>query len=70
MKNFVCNRVNPGCDAVFEGSGDQSVLDQVLVHAAAEHGISAPTLPFIELVMTHTLPGIRTRGHLRLVGSE
>jgi len=51
----------PGCDHVFTGRGDQSVLDQVLAHAAAEHGLIAPPLSFIELVLTHTRPFALTR---------
>lgn len=56
LKRFNCDSIMPGCDHVFTGAGDQSVLDQVLIHAAAEHGLIAPPLPFIELVMTHTHP--------------
>jgi len=54
---------------VVTGAGDQSVLDQVLVHAAAEHGLVNPPLSLLELVMTHTHPfrPDRGRGHLRLV---
>jgi hypothetical protein len=44
------------------------VLDQVLAHVAADHGLVRPPLPFIELVMTHTHPFAPTRnGHLRVV---
>lgn len=56
MKRFTCDSIIPGCDHVFTGPGDQSVLDQVLIHAAAEHGLIAPPLSYIELVMTHTHP--------------
>ena len=70
MKRFRCADVIPGCDGVFTGAGDQSVLDQVLHHAAAEHGLIRPQLPFIELVMTYTRPFTPThpRHHLRVVG--
>jgi hypothetical protein len=46
------------------------VLDQVLHHAAAEHGLIRPQLPFIELVLTYTRPFSPThpRHHLRVVG--
>ena len=69
MKRFRCTDVISGCDAVFTGAGDQSVLDQVLHHAAAEHGLVRPQLPFIELVMTYTRPFTPThpRQHLRAV---
>jgi predicted small metal-binding protein len=69
LKRFRCTDVISGCDAVFTGAGDQSVLDQVLHHAAAEHGLVRPQLPFIELVMTYTRPFTPThpRQHLRAV---
>jgi hypothetical protein len=56
LKRFVCGKVIPGCERVFTGWGDQSVLDQVLEHVAADHAIVDPSMPFIELVMTHTHP--------------
>ena len=56
MKRFACEKVIPGCDRVFTGADDQSVLDQVLEHVAAVHVLVEPSLPFIELVMTHTHP--------------
>ena len=55
LKRFACGDVIPGCGGVFTGAGDQSVLDQVLAHVAADHGLGRP-LPFIELVMAHTHP--------------
>ena len=68
-KRFVCHSIFPGCDRVFTGASDQSVLDQVLAHAAAGHGLDAPALPFIELVMTHTRPFSPGR-HLRIAATE
>jgi len=71
LKRFVCSDVIPGCDGVFTGAGDQAVLDQVLDHAADEHGLVSPALPFIELVMTYTKPftPAHPRQQLRLVRS-
>ena len=54
---------------MFTGASDQSVLDQVLAHAAADHGLDAPALPFIELVMTHTRPFTPGR-HLRMAAPD
>jgi len=70
LKRFICDNVIPGCDRVFIGAGDQSVLDQVLHHVAADHGLVSPQLPFIELVMTYTTPftPAHPRQRLRVVG--
>ena len=54
MKRFVCADVHPGCGRVFTGPGDQAVLDQVLAHAAADHGLPRPTMAFIERVVIAT----------------
>ncbi len=72
MKRFACGDVIPGCGGVFTGAGDQSVLDQVLAHVAADHGLVRPPLPFIELVMAHTHPLTPTRDghHLRVVDPD
>ena len=69
LKRFACGDVIPGCEGVFTGAGDQSVLDQVLAHVAADHGLVRPPLPFIESVMAHTHPFVPTRNdhHLRVV---
>ncbi len=69
LKRFACHSIFPGCGEVFTGVGDQGVLDQVLAHAAADHGVDAPALPFIELVMTHTHPFTPGR-HLRSIGPD
>ena len=37
---IACGDVIPGCAAVFEGSSEQDVLDQVAAHAAADHDIT------------------------------
>lgn len=71
MKRFACQDVIPGCDQVFTGADDQSVLDQVIAHAAMDHGLVKPPLALVELVVatTHTFVPARGRGHLRLVGA-
>ncbi len=48
------------------------MLDQVLGHVAADHGVADPALPFIELVMTHTRPFTPTdhRARLRVVDPD
>lgn len=72
MKRFACQDIIPGCEHVFTGADDQSVLDQVIAHAAADHGLVKPPLALVELVVatTHTFTPTRPRGHLRLVGAE
>lgn len=72
MKRFACGSIIPDCDRVFTGLGDQSVLDQALEHAAANHGMAAAPLPYIELVLTYTRPFTPTsnRGQLRSVDHD
>lgn len=72
MKRFACQDIIPGCQHVFTGADDQSVLDQVIAHAAADHGLLKPPLALVELVVasTRTFTPSRPRGHLRLVGSH
>ncbi len=72
VKRFVCGSIIPGCDRVFTGPGDQSVLDQALEHAALNHGLATAPMPFIELVLTYTRPFVPTdnRRHLRVVGRD
>lgn len=69
MKRFSCGDVIPGCHRVFTGAGDQSVLDQVLAHSAADHGLIEPPMALVELVIAHTHPFVpgRDRTHLRVV---
>jgi len=62
VKKFVCGTIIPDCERVFTGPGDQSVLDQVLEHAAVNHGLATPPMPFIELVLTHTRPVLSNVG--------
>lgn len=71
MKRFACRDVIPGCQFVFTGDDDQSVLDQVIAHAAADHGLLKPPLALVELVVatTYTVVPTRPRNHLRLVGA-
>jgi predicted small metal-binding protein len=72
VKRFACQDIIPGCQHVFTGADDQSVLDQVIAHAAADHGLVKPPLALVELVVatTHTVPEVRKRAHLRLVADE
>ena len=72
MKRFACSDIIPGCTHVFTGLDDQSVLDQVIVHAAEDHGLVKPPLALVELVVatTHTFTPPRSRPHLRLVGAQ
>ena len=72
MKRFACRDIIPGCGQVFTGEDDQSVLDQVIAHAAEDHGLVKPPLALVELVVatTHSFTPQRQRGHLRLVGVE
>ncbi len=72
MKRFACQDIIPGCPHIFTGADDQSVLDQVIAHAAADHGLVKPPLALVELVVatTHSFTPTRPRGHLRLVGSD
>lgn len=72
MKRFACQDIIPGCSHVFTGADDQSVLDQVIAHAAQDHGLVKPPLALVELVVatTYSFTPARPRGHLRLVGSE
>ena len=71
MKRFVCRDIIPGCAHVFTGADDQSVLDQVIAHAAEDHGLVKPPLALVELVVatTENFTPARGRGHLRLVGT-
>ncbi len=70
MKRFVCSDIIPGCAEVFTGEDDQSVLDQVIAHAAADHGLVKPPLALVELVVatTHPYTAPQKPRHLRLVG--
>ena len=72
MKRFACQDIIPGCNQVFTGADDQSVLDQVMAHAAADHGLVKPPLALVELVVATTrhFTPTRPRGHLRLVGAQ
>jgi len=70
VKRFVCSDIIPGCTEIFTGEDDQSVLDQVIAHAAADHGLVKPPLALVELVVATTHPytaPVKPR-HLRLVG--
>lgn len=37
MKQFACGDVVPGCEAMFVGADDGRILEQVGVHATADH---------------------------------
>lgn len=49
MKRFRCGDLVSGCSAVFEGSED-SVLEQVGVHARADHGMTEVPASLVEQV--------------------
>jgi predicted small metal-binding protein len=72
VKRFVCSDIIPGCAEVFTGENDQSVLDQVIEHAAADHGLVKPPLALVELVVatTHPYTAPQKPRHLRLVGGS
>jgi predicted small metal-binding protein len=72
VKRFCCRDVIPGCDREFTGVDVESVLDQVIAHAAADHGLTRPPAALSELVAatTHSVPGGRPRGHLRLIDGQ
>jgi len=71
VKRFVCAELHPGCVRVFTGPTDQAVLDRVLAHAAADHGVPRPSMAFIERVViaTHPVQGAERR-RLTVVGGE
>jgi predicted small metal-binding protein len=39
MKEFSCGAVVPGCSETFEGESEDSILQQVALHARDEHGM-------------------------------
>lgn len=39
VKEFSCSAVVPGCAAQFEGETEESILQQVAIHAHEEHGM-------------------------------
>ena len=39
MKQFACDLVIPGCDAVFYGASDRDVMLQAIEHAREAHGL-------------------------------
>lgn len=39
MKQFNCGDVVPGCDETFEGETEESILQQVAIHARDAHGM-------------------------------
>ena len=39
MKEFNCGAVVPGCSATFEGETEESILQQVAIHARDAHGM-------------------------------
>ena len=40
MKQFACESVVPGCEAVFTADSDRDVLIQAVDHADEEHGMA------------------------------
>jgi hypothetical protein len=56
---------------VFTGPGDQAVLDRVLAHTAADHGVPCPSMALIEQVVIATRPVAgEERRRLTLVGAD
>lgn len=72
MKRFTCGDVIPGCGRVLTGVDDDSVLTQVISHAARDHGLAKPPSALVELVRAHTatVHAPRPRGHLRVVDDD
>lgn len=40
MKEFSCGQVVPGCSAAFEGESEESILQQVAIHARDAHAMN------------------------------
>jgi predicted small metal-binding protein len=40
VKEFSCEAVVPGCSATFEGETEESILQQVAIHAREAHGMT------------------------------
>jgi diguanylate cyclase (GGDEF)-like protein/PAS domain S-box-containing protein len=55
-KSFSCAALMKGCPFVCVGVGDDDILQQVLAHAAAEHGIQAPPPGMSAAVMAAIVP--------------
>jgi predicted small metal-binding protein len=53
MKHFACGDVVPGCTRTFTESSDDRVLAAVARHAAADHGVAAPTAELVSAVRAH-----------------
>ena len=39
MKEFRCGEIVPGCEAVFEGETDDTILERISSHARDEHAM-------------------------------
>ena len=50
MKTFACGDVIPGCGAHFSAADGDGILNQVAVHAAAEHGVTDITPELVQAV--------------------
>jgi predicted small metal-binding protein len=50
MKEFNCGAVVPGCSATFEGETEESILQQVAIHARDDHGMDDVAPEFVDKV--------------------
>ena len=57
MKEFSCGQVVPGCSATFEGESEESILQQVAIHARDDHGMEEVSPEVVDQVRA----GIRDR---------
>lgn len=50
MKKFSCGDVVPGCQARFEGDDEETILQQVAVHARHDHQMPDVPAEIVEQV--------------------
>jgi predicted small metal-binding protein len=50
MKEFTCGAVVPGCSATFEGETEDSILQQVAIHAREDHGMTEVPTELVDQV--------------------
>lgn len=51
MKQFSCGDVVPGCDAVFSGVDNDTILGEVATHARADHGLREVPADLVDAVV-------------------
>ena len=51
MKEFCCGEVVPGCTTEFEGETDESILQQVAIHAREDHGMEEVSPQLVDQVL-------------------